>query len=81
MRLDNSAYDVLRSHKRTNESFSQEIRRILGESEPSLVEFLEILPPAEGALFADAIENARKADLHVGKSPRSRRRRIREGEL
>lgn len=71
--LDRSAYDLLRSRKRPDESFSDEIHRLLGADSPELKEFLELLPPKDAADVADTIEAARAQDLEL------ERRRTRRG--
>lgn len=71
--LERSAYDLLRSRKRPDESFSQEIHRILGPGAPALKEFLAILSAKDGALMADSVEAARAEDLEI------ERRRARRG--
>ncbi len=71
--LERSAYDLLRSRKRPDESFSEEIHRILGPGAPEIREFLAILSAKDGALVADSIEAARAEDLEI------ERRRARRG--
>jgi predicted CopG family antitoxin len=63
IRLDRSAYELLRSRKRPDESFSEEVVRLLGEAGPSLSGFLEIISKEDGEKVADAIEAVRKEDL------------------
>lgn len=63
--LDRSAYDLLRSRKREDESFSDEIHRLLGAGAPELKEFLALLPPNDAAKVAETIERARAEELQV----------------
>lgn len=71
--LDRSAYDLLRSRKRPDESFSDEIHRLLGGEAPSLRDFLAILPEKEAALVASSMEAARAEDLRFERERPSRR--------
>jgi len=61
--LERSAYDPLRSRKLPEESFSEEIHRLLGPHVPALKEFLTILSAKDGADVADTIGAARTVDL------------------
>ena len=68
IRVDRSAYDLLRSRKRPEESFSEEIHRILGSSAPELKESLTILSARDAKAVADSIEAARVEDLEYERS-------------
>lgn len=61
--LDRSAYDLLRAQKRSDESFSDEIHRLLGPHKPELREFLTLLSSKDAARVADCIETSRAEDL------------------
>ncbi len=73
--LDRSAYDLLRSRKLAEESFSEEIHRLLGPHAPELKEFLHLFSPSDAADIADSIEAAQAEDLeHELEQAGSRRR-------
>ncbi len=74
IRLERSAYELLQSRKWPGESFSEEVRRIVGGPRPSLKSFLDIVAPGRGRALADAIEAIRAEDLRV---ERSRGRHVR----
>jgi len=74
--LERSAYELLKARKRPDESFSEELHRLLGHPEPVLKEFLDIVPADVGGRVADAIEALRAEDLAVEK-----RRRLRKGGI
>ena len=76
--LDRSAYDLLRARKRPEESFSEEIHRLLGSSAPELKGFLTILPGSDATAVADSIEAARAEDLEYERS-RVRRPKVKRG--
>ena len=76
--LDRSAYDLLRSRKEPDESFSEEIHRLLGSSAPELKGFLTILSARDAAAVADSIEAARAEDLEYERS-RARRPKVKRG--
>jgi predicted CopG family antitoxin len=61
--LERSAYELLRARKLPDESFSEEIHRLLGPRSPALKDFLSILSPKDGADVADSIEATRSEDL------------------
>jgi predicted CopG family antitoxin len=63
--LERSAYELLKSRKRPDESFSEEVVRLLGEATPSLSGFLEIISEEDGETVAIAIEAVRKEDLET----------------
>jgi len=60
--LERSAYELLKARKRPDESFSEEVVRLLGEAGPSLSGFLEIITEEDGETVANAIEAVRKED-------------------
>lgn len=78
IRLDRSAYDLLRSRKWPDESFSEEIHRLLGAGSPGLKKFLALLPRDDASDVADKIEAARAEELEVERR-RSRRRSSNSG--
>jgi predicted CopG family antitoxin len=72
--LERSAYELLKSQKRRDESFSEEVVRLLSETGPSLGGFLAIISEEDGETVANAIEAVRKEDLETAKR-KSRDRR------
>ena len=72
--LERSAYELLKSRKKPGESFSEELRRLLADSRPSVRSFLDLLSAESAAEVADAIETVRAEDLST-EHDRSRRRR------
>jgi predicted CopG family antitoxin len=63
--LERSAYDLLRSRKRPNESFSDEIHRLIGSHPAEIKDFLTLISPQDGAQVADAIDTLRAQDLEL----------------
>ncbi len=61
--LERSAYELLRARKKPDESFSEEVHRLLGSANPGLKGFLEIVPAEDGREIADAIEAIRAQDV------------------
>lgn len=61
--LERSAYELLRARKKPDESFSQELHRLLGSASPDLKDFLDIVSIEDGRTIADAIETIRGQDL------------------
>lgn len=61
--LERSAYEVLKSRKRPGESFSEEVLRLLGKSQPHLKEFLTLFGPGDPRAIGDAIEEVRAEDI------------------
>lgn len=78
IRLERSAYDLLRSRRRPGESFSAEIHRLLGNDAPALREFLTFLPDKSAATIADAVEAAREEDRRY-EERRAPRRKLEPG--
>ena len=76
--LDRSAYDLLRARKRPEESFSEEIHRLLGSNAPELKGFLTLLSATDATAVADSIEAARAEDLDYERS-RARRPKVKRG--
>ncbi|MCI4351940.1 MAG: antitoxin VapB family protein [Thermoplasmata archaeon] len=62
--LERSAYELLRARKKPDESFSEELHRLLGSASPELKGFLDIVPPEDGPAIADAIETIRAQDFN-----------------
>jgi predicted CopG family antitoxin len=71
--LERSAYELLRSRKRPDESFSEELHRLLGDPSPELKGFLDIVGEDEGDSVASAIEKLRATDLATQKRSPKRR--------
>lgn len=63
--LERSAYELLKARKLPDESFSEEVVRLLGGSTPSLRGFLEIVSKEDGIPIADAIAAIRAEDLEL----------------
>jgi predicted CopG family antitoxin len=73
--LERSAYDLLKARKKPDESFSQEVHRLLGSASPDLKDFLDIVSVEDGIAIADAIETIRAQDLEA---ERKRAHRVRK---
>ncbi len=71
--LDRQAYELLRFHKRPDESFSEEVRRLLQGSQPSLRGFLSLFSKGDSIAIAEAVEELREQDLA------EERRRVKAG--
>lgn len=61
--LEKSAYELLKSRKRPDESFSEEVVRLLGQNAPNLRDFLNVVSESDGETVARSIESVRKEDL------------------
>ncbi|MGB6501069.1 MAG: antitoxin VapB family protein [Thermoplasmata archaeon] len=61
--LERSAYERLKSVKRSKESFSDTVLRLLEPNRPSLRGFLEIFSEADANAIGKAIEHLRAEDL------------------
>lgn len=82
IRLERSAYELLKGQKRPGESFSKEIARLLGEGRPSLRGFLEIVVGKDGTAIADGIEAVRGSDREIElRKYRSSGRTVRRARL
>ncbi len=75
--LERSAYELLKSRKRANESFSEELHRLLTDSRPTVKSFLELFPKDAAAEVADAIETLRAEDFAIELAKSRGRRRER----
>ena len=75
--LERSAYELLKARKKPDESFSEEIHRLLGGASPGLKGFLDIIPVAEGRPIANAIESIRAGDLELARKRAGQRKRNR----
>jgi predicted CopG family antitoxin len=73
--LERSAYELLRARKRPDESFSEELHRLLGSAGPDLKDFLEIVSLDDGRTIADAIGSIRAEDLAEEKTKAGRARK------
>lgn len=71
--LEDSAYAKLKAAKRSGESFSDVVHRIVGSREPSLLEFTKLLDRKGAEDVARAIARMRDEDLTV------QRRRLAKG--
>ncbi len=63
--LETSAYERLKAAKRTGESFSDVVRRILGSREPSLLELTRLLDKRAADEVAGAIARMREEDIEI----------------
>jgi predicted CopG family antitoxin len=63
--LERSAYELLKARKKPDESFSEEVHRLLGGTRPQLSGFLDIVPVREGRAIANSIEAIRAEDLEL----------------
>ena len=55
-----SAYNVLKAHKRSGESYSDVIFRLTGGEEKSVCDFLQTLDPALRTEIAESVTSAKK---------------------
>ena len=65
--LEDSAYNKLRAAKRSGESFSDVIHRLLGKGEPSLMEFTRLADRQVVDKVADAVSRMRQEDIELQK--------------
>lgn len=63
--LADDAYDLLKGEKREGESFSDVVRRLLGESQPSLTELAGFLDEETAREVEETIEEMRRQDLEA----------------
>jgi predicted CopG family antitoxin len=63
--LADDAYHLLRREKREGESFSDVVRRLLGDDEPSLTEVAGFLDPDEADAVRETIEEIRRQDVEA----------------
>lgn len=61
--LEVSAYELLKAQKNPDESFSDEVRRLLGRKTPSLRSFLALFPAGDSEDLARAMSEVREEDL------------------
>jgi predicted CopG family antitoxin len=66
--LEHSAYELLKARKKADESFSQELHRLLGSTSPELKGFLDIVSANNGWTIADAIDRLRAQGLTPNES-------------
>ena len=60
VRLDERVYELVESHKREDETFSEAIERLIGG--PSLLELAGILSDAEADRFREAVDDVDTVD-------------------
>ncbi len=72
--LEDSAYAKLKAAKRAGESFSDVIRRVLGEGEPSLLDLRGLLDKQGADQLAGVVSRMRKEDLEAQRRRSSPRR-------
>jgi predicted CopG family antitoxin len=70
--LERSAYELLRSRKKPDESFSEELHRLLGSASPDLKGFLDIVSAEDGQTIANAIDAIRFQDIEQERTKASR---------
>jgi len=63
--LEKSAYERLKSAKREGESFSDVVNRLLGDREPSLLDFHALLSSEAAEGLADTIASMRKEEMEL----------------
>lgn len=63
--LEKTAYEKLRAAKREGESFSDVVNRLLGDKEPSLVEFHGLLSDEAVKELAETIAAMRKEEMEL----------------
>lgn len=71
VRLDEDTYEYIEAQKRSGESFSEAIERLV--EPPSLLELAGILSDEEASEMREAVETSREADIE------SRRRMFEDG--
>ncbi|OGS51304.1 MAG: hypothetical protein A3K65_02785 [Euryarchaeota archaeon RBG_16_68_12] len=72
--LEDSAYERLRAAKRPGESFSDVIRRVLGDREPSFSDFRGLVDRRGAKHLADAIARMREEDIRAQRARQPGRR-------
>ncbi|HEV8360457.1 MAG TPA: antitoxin VapB family protein [Candidatus Thermoplasmatota archaeon] len=70
--LEDSAYEKLKAAKRPGESFSGVIHRLMGDTQPSLLDFVGLVDQRTADEAARVVARMRKADLD------QQRRRLRK---
>ena len=73
--LEDTAYSKLKAAKRSGESFSDVIHRLLGKGEPSLLAFTHIADRQAVENIAEAISRMRREDIELQK------RKMKEGRV
>lgn len=78
--LERSAYERLRAQKRSKESFSETVLRVLEPDRPSLRGFLELFSDKDAVAIGQVVERLRSEDLvaeraRIKREHRSRGRR------
>jgi len=63
--LEDSAYEKLRAAKRPGESFSEAVLRLLGDREPSLLDFRGLLDKKTVQGVRDTIARMKEEDLRM----------------
>lgn len=63
--LADDAYTLLKGEKREGESFSDVVRRLLGDEQPSLTELAGFLDPEEAEEVRDVVAEIRRQDLEA----------------
>ncbi len=72
--LEDSAYHKLRAAKRPGESFSEAVLRLLGEKEPSLLDFVGLLDKKTVQGVRETIARMKEEDLRIMKRKLARGR-------
>ncbi len=63
--ITEEAYHILADKKVENESFSEEIKRILTKKRRALTEFFGLMPESDGALMLKDILMIKSADIKL----------------
>lgn len=63
--MEDSAYEKLRAAKRPGESFSEAVLRLLGDREPSLLDFRGLLDKKTVQGVRDTIARMKEEDLRM----------------
>lgn len=63
--LEESAYEKLLAAKRTGESFSGVIHRLLSDRQPALVDFQGLLDPRDAKRLAGVVARMKRADIEA----------------
>ncbi|MGP8074566.1 MAG: antitoxin VapB family protein [Thermoplasmata archaeon] len=61
--LERSAYERLKAHKRSKESFSSTVLRMLDPDRPSLRGFLELFSEEDAEAIGEVVERLKAEDL------------------
>ena len=63
--MEDSAYSRLKAVKRPGESFSDVVNRVLGSSEPSFLDFRDLLHGGSGDRLAETVARMKREDIRA----------------